>query len=60
MLGVKRNSEHVNVTEGKKSQQTGKKKKRQNGGRKDKGQKKQVGEERWGKRKQDWVPKTCD
>lgn len=26
MLGVKRNSEHVNVTEGKKNQQTGKEK----------------------------------
>lgn len=53
MLGVKRNSEHVSVTKGKKSQQRGKKPVRgggvQNGVGKDKEQKKQ-GAERGGER----------
>lgn len=51
MLGVKRNSEHVNVTEGMKSQPASKK--GQDGGGKDMGQKTKGSRERWGERTQD-------
>lgn len=53
MLRVKRNSEHVNGTEGKKRQPANKK--GQDGGGKDMGQKKQGGRERWGDKTQDRV-----
>lgn len=53
MLGVKRNSEHVNVTEGKKSQTASKE--GQDGDGKDLAQKKQGGREKRGERTQDRV-----